>query len=83
MTGRLATDQNGGLEITKSTFSDSGDYMCTAVNALGRDEKSAKLLVEGKNEPCFNLYLYLFFFVASNLALSIYASNFKIAQFKY
>ena len=49
--GRLATDQNGRLEITKSTFNESGDYLCTAVNALGRDEKIAKLIVEGTKEP--------------------------------
>ena len=46
--GRSATKKNGGLEITKTTFNDSGNYMCTAVNALGRDEKTAKLIVEGK-----------------------------------
>ena len=49
--GRLTTDQSGGLEITKSTFNDSGDYTCTAVNALGRDEKIAKLIVKGTKEP--------------------------------
>jgi len=55
---RLSTDQNGGLEITKSTFTDSGYYMCTAVNVLGKDEKTAKLIVEGKNEPFLISYLY-------------------------
>ena len=57
--GRLVTDQNGGLEITKSTFNDSGDYVCTAVNALGRDVKTAKLIVEGKNEPFLNCIIII------------------------
>ena len=54
----LVTDQNGGLKITKATFNDSGDYICTAVNVLGGDEKTAKLTVEGKNEPFLICYLY-------------------------
>ena len=55
--GHLVTDQNGGLQITKTTFNDSGDYMFTAVNVLGRDEKTAKLTVEGKMN-LFNCYFY-------------------------
>ena len=49
--GRMTSDKYGALKIIKSTFNDSGDYMCTAVNVLGRDEKTAKLIVEGKKEP--------------------------------
>ena len=49
--GRFRSDKNGGLKITKSTFNDSGDYMCTAVNALGKDEETAKLVVEGNKKP--------------------------------
>ena len=53
--GRLATDKSGGLKILKSTFNDSADYKCTAVSALGRDEKTAKLIVEGKQLLSFVL----------------------------
>ena len=49
--GSFAGDKNGALKIIKSTFTDTGHYMCTAVNTLGRDEKTAKLVVEGKREP--------------------------------
>ena len=56
----LVTDQNGGLKITKSIFNDSGDYMCTAVNVLGRDEKTAKLIVEGKNELFLICYFHYY-----------------------
>ena len=55
MEGRLSTDKNGSLKITKSAFNDSGDYICTAVNVLGRDEKAAKLIVEGKKRDLFKL----------------------------
>ena len=48
--GSFAGDKNGGLKIIKTTFNDSGDYMCTAVNVLGRDEKTAKLIVEGNKK---------------------------------
>ena len=46
----FAADNDGGLTIIKSAFNDSGEYMCTAVNVLGRDEKTAKLVVEGKKK---------------------------------
>ena len=52
--GSFAADKDGGLTIVKSAFNDSGEYMCAAVNVLGRDEKTAKLVVEGKKES-FNL----------------------------
>lgn len=45
---RMTSNKNGGLEVIRSTFNDSGDYMCTAVSALGRNQKIAKLIVEGK-----------------------------------
>ena len=54
--GSFAGDKDGGLKIIKTTFNDSGDYMCTAVSVLGRDEKTAKLVVEGKKES-FNLII--------------------------
>jgi len=47
--GSFISDKSGALKITKSTFSDSGDYTCSAVNALGRDERTATLIVEGKS----------------------------------
>lgn len=34
-------------------FSDSGEYKCTAVNIMGRDIKTAKLIVEGKMTKSF------------------------------
>ena len=47
--GSLArSHKSGRFDITHSTFSDSGDYKCTAVNILGRDEKIVKLIVEGE-----------------------------------
>ncbi|XP_020617453.1 collectin-12-like [Orbicella faveolata] len=48
--GSFVSDKNGALKITKSTFSDSGDYMCIAVNVLGSDERTATLIVEGKKK---------------------------------
>jgi len=36
----------GRLQVLHSTFNDSGNYMCTADNLLGRDENTAKLIVE-------------------------------------
>ena len=40
---------NGGrLQVIRSTFNDSGDFMCTAANILGRAEATANLVVEGK-----------------------------------
>ena len=38
----------GKLEIRNSTSNDSGRYICTGVNALGRDWKIVELIVEGK-----------------------------------
>ena len=49
---RSHINQGGRLDITRSTFSDSGDYKCTAVNILGRDEKFVKLIVEGEWHSC-------------------------------
>lgn len=43
----------GKLEITRSVFSDSGEYKCTAVNIMGRDIKTAKLIVEGNMTKSF------------------------------
>ena len=43
----------GELEITRSVFNDSGEYKCTAVNIMGRDIKTAKLIVEGKMTKSF------------------------------
>ncbi|XP_022791056.1 immunoglobulin superfamily DCC subclass member 3-like [Stylophora pistillata] len=43
---RVKTNPNGRLEVTKSNFNDSGEYMCSAVTVLGKDTKTAKLFVE-------------------------------------
>jgi len=46
--GRVKINENGGrLEIKRTTHSDSGQYMCTAVSILGRDSKNVTLVVEG------------------------------------
>ncbi|PFX25386.1 Macrophage receptor MARCO [Stylophora pistillata] len=45
---RVKTNPNGRLEVTKSNFNDSGEYMCSAVTVLGKDTKTAKLFVEAK-----------------------------------
>ena len=52
--GHVVSDENSGkIEVIYSTFNDSGDYLCTAVNLLGRDEAVAKLIVGGKSAPNF------------------------------
>lgn len=35
------------LEITNASYNDSGKYVCTVTNVLGKVEKEVKLLVEG------------------------------------
>ena len=37
----------GRLDIIHSTFNDSGEYKCIAVNMLRQDEKIVELIVEG------------------------------------
>ena len=49
---RSHINQGWRLDIPRSTFSDSGDYKCAAVNILGRDEKIIKLIVEGEWRSC-------------------------------
>ena len=46
--GRSYKNHEGTLEIIRSTYNDSGEYKCTAVSVLGRDEKIANLIVEGE-----------------------------------
>ena len=36
------------LEIRKSSYNDSGEYVCTATNLLGKVQKAVKLFVEGE-----------------------------------
>ena len=36
------------LEIRKTTYNDSGNYVCTAKSVLGEMQKQVKLFVEGK-----------------------------------
>ncbi|PFX14057.1 Peroxidasin-like [Stylophora pistillata] len=40
---RVKTDQNGRFEVTKWSFNDSGEYICSAVSVLGKDSKTVKL----------------------------------------
>ena len=35
------------LEIRKTNYNDSGNYVCTATNILGQVQKGVKLFVEG------------------------------------
>lgn len=57
----VVSDENSSrIEVIYSTFNDSGDYLCTAVNLLGRDEAVAKLIVEGRSAPNFLDFHVLF-----------------------
>ena len=56
---RAIVNRTGRLEVTKSKFNDSGEYMCSAVSVLGRDDKIAKLFVEGKGDLFFS-FLFIF-----------------------
>ena len=38
---------DGKLEISNSSYNDTGKYVCTAISALGQDQKMTNLLVEG------------------------------------
>ena len=40
--------QQNKLEIKRSTYSDSGKYVCAATNVLGQDRQVVQLLVEGE-----------------------------------
>ena len=44
----LVASRHNKLEIAKTTYNDSGTYVCTASNILGEVQKQAKLFVEGK-----------------------------------
>ena len=46
--GSVKVGNGRRLDIIHSTFNDSGEYKCTAVNILGRDEKIVKLIVGGE-----------------------------------
>ena len=64
--GSFVSDKNGTLKITKPKFSDSGDYTCIAINALGRDERTATLIVEGNKNLsyrcCCSILVSLIYF---------------------
>ena len=55
------SSRHNKLEITKATYNDSGNYVCTAKNVLGEMQKQVKLFVEGKhilmNRVCYSLQL--------------------------
>ena len=50
---------NGGqqnkLEVENVAFNDSGKYICTATNILGKVQKEVKLFVEGKSRAFLNM----------------------------
>ena len=47
--GMVNTDgQNNKLQIRSAGYNDSGSYVCTAKNILGKSEKEVKLFVEGE-----------------------------------
>ena len=39
---------DGKLMISNTTYNDTGKYVCTAISALGKDQKMTNLLVEGE-----------------------------------
>ena len=43
----ITDDIENKLEIINASYNDSGKYVCTATNILGKVEKEVKLLVEG------------------------------------
>lgn len=50
MNGSQLVNRNGQqnkLFINKATYNDSGKYVCTARNILGKEEKIIELVVEG------------------------------------
>ena len=57
--GNARSHKNSGkLEVIHANFNDSGDFMCTAVNILGKHEEIAKLVVEGM---CVIYTIWLFY----------------------
>ena len=44
-----SNDQQDKLMIKKAVYNDSGKYVCTATNLLGKDKKVIELFVEGQN----------------------------------
>ena len=40
--------QHNKLEIKNAAYNDSGKYLCTATNILGRAQKEVELIVEGE-----------------------------------
>lgn len=43
----VRSKNDGKLEILKSSYNDTGKYICEAISALGRDQKITSLVVEG------------------------------------
>ena len=49
---KILSTNDGKLEIPNSSYNDTGNYICTAINVLGEDRKMTKLFVEGES-PLF------------------------------
>ena len=43
-----ASRNDGKLLISNASYNDTGKYVCTAISALGKDQKKTNLLVEGE-----------------------------------
>ena len=44
---KILSTNDGKLEISSSSFNDTGNYICKASNVLGQDQEKTKLFVEG------------------------------------
>ena len=66
--GSVKVGQGRRLDIIHSTFNDSGEYKCTAVNILGRDLKIVKLIVEGE----WRIHIFLTHNALLSLVLLVY-----------
>jgi len=43
---KILSTNDGKLEIPNSSYNDTGNYTCTAINVLGQDRKMTKLFLE-------------------------------------
>ena len=67
--------QGNKLQIRSADYSDSGNYVCTATNVLGKAMKVVKLLVEGmilvKEFFLGRTFLLVFFVLLNNNGLNL------------